>query len=247
LNKYYHSKCAYCEMTCKADIEHYRPKKGVEEDPAHNGYYWLCYEWSNLIPSCRTCNAEGAKGTKFPVAGNRITGPSFLDGALNQQHCLAHEKPLSEEKPLLLHPEIDNPKIFLAFEPDPEKKGVGIKGIDAGGRGSETIRICALDKPHVSISRIQDALYFFIQSIDTRFKEIENGILPVDNFPKAIKQTFLQAVDNAGNEKMQHTLLWWYVTNSAEAFEAVVVPMITIENQREIVVEYFREFKAGNL
>src|ERR1700722_18951400 len=31
LAKSYLYKCAYCERICKADIEHYRPKKGVNE------------------------------------------------------------------------------------------------------------------------------------------------------------------------------------------------------------------------
>lgn len=41
LNEYYLGKCAYCERDCKAEIEHYRPKKRVAEDRAHPGYYWL--------------------------------------------------------------------------------------------------------------------------------------------------------------------------------------------------------------
>src|SRR5215216_5117455 len=50
LNKFYKEKCAYCEQTCKAEIEHYRPKKAITDDKTHNGYYWLCYTWSNLVP-----------------------------------------------------------------------------------------------------------------------------------------------------------------------------------------------------
>src|SRR5579872_571430 len=67
LAKSYSYKCAYCERICKADIEHYRPKKAVDEEAQHPGYYWLCYEWSNLLPSCITCNREGSKHNHFPV------------------------------------------------------------------------------------------------------------------------------------------------------------------------------------
>ena len=57
LNEYYHHKCAYCETGGgKADIEHYRPKGSVKEEDTHSGYYWLAYEWSNLIPSCVKCS-----------------------------------------------------------------------------------------------------------------------------------------------------------------------------------------------
>ena len=92
----YHNKCAYCERLEKADIEHYRPKKKVAEDNTHNGYYWLCYEWTNLLPSCVKCNREGAKHSKFPILGTRVYTPSFLS---NSQLNLSHQRP--ENFPLI--------------------------------------------------------------------------------------------------------------------------------------------------
>src|SRR5688572_8642628 len=44
LETLFHGKCAYCETRYSAsapvDIEHYRPKGAVAEDPAHGGYWW---------------------------------------------------------------------------------------------------------------------------------------------------------------------------------------------------------------
>ncbi|MGB0932388.1 MAG: hypothetical protein ACPGVB_16520, partial [Chitinophagales bacterium] len=72
LKTIYHNKCAYCEsIEAKPEIEHYRPKKGVK-GIIHDGYYWLCYEWTNLIPSCRYCNTEGGKGDYYPIMGSRV-------------------------------------------------------------------------------------------------------------------------------------------------------------------------------
>lgn len=48
LNEFYNYKCAYCERVCKADAEHYRPKKSVTGTD-HPGYYWLCYEWTSGV------------------------------------------------------------------------------------------------------------------------------------------------------------------------------------------------------
>jgi uncharacterized protein (TIGR02646 family) len=60
LKELFHEKCAYCESefiaTGPADIEHYRPKGGVQEDPTHVGYWWLASEWTNLLYSCIDCN-----------------------------------------------------------------------------------------------------------------------------------------------------------------------------------------------
>ncbi len=86
-------KCAYCEENITrnqhGDMEHFRPKKGVRdaenqpvtvvidgEEREHPGYYWLAYDWRNLLPSCILCNKQPGeespfgKGNRFPVAGD---------------------------------------------------------------------------------------------------------------------------------------------------------------------------------
>jgi uncharacterized protein (TIGR02646 family) len=60
LERLFHKKCAYCESSyaavSKMDVEHYRPKGGVNECPTHKGYWWLALDWNNLLPSCIDCN-----------------------------------------------------------------------------------------------------------------------------------------------------------------------------------------------
>src|SRR5690606_11272092 len=93
LAKTYLNKCAYCERLEKADIEHYRPKKSVLGE-AHDGYYWLCYEWTNLLPSCVKCNRDGAKLTHFPILGNRVHLPTFsANGKIDLNLNKANSKP----------------------------------------------------------------------------------------------------------------------------------------------------------
>lgn len=103
----FHNKCAYCEspLTMKeCDVEHYRPKAGVAkmdyvfkgktfraQDEPHPGYYWLAYDWTNLLPSCIACNRLGdnyGKGNHFPVRNFRGYQPG-------QE---------AREEPLLLNP-----------------------------------------------------------------------------------------------------------------------------------------------
>lgn len=75
INALFHEKCAYCESRTTANfplhVEHYRPKAGVtekrnEDDPKirdvidHPGYFWLAYEWYNLILACANCNTDHA-------------------------------------------------------------------------------------------------------------------------------------------------------------------------------------------
>ena len=48
LQDLYHDKCAYCDGSYQAfgygDVEHFRPKGAVTEDPTHSGYWWLAYD-----------------------------------------------------------------------------------------------------------------------------------------------------------------------------------------------------------
>jgi uncharacterized protein (TIGR02646 family) len=76
------NKCWYCEAKvarAPLDVDHFRPKLGVTVDGvglvAHDGYYWLAYEWQNFRLSCQRCNrpekndAEILRGkaNEFPI------------------------------------------------------------------------------------------------------------------------------------------------------------------------------------
>src|SRR5262249_38675962 len=84
LIRLFNGKCAYCEskftVSQPGDVEHFRPKGRVVDDNfkpirvqhptkgeiEHPGYYWLAYEWKNLLPSCADCN-------RFRMHGARTT------------------------------------------------------------------------------------------------------------------------------------------------------------------------------
>lgn len=245
LNEFYHHKCGYCEQLCKAEIEHYRPKKGVTEDPAHPGYYWLCYEWSNLVPSCRYCNTEGGKGNQFPVRNTRVVGPQLLpDGNPDRSRYNAVDSPLIEEQPYLLHPEIDRPEIHLIFEISPPKDGILIKGRDTEGRGNETIRICNLNRTDLKIARLTNVFSEYRTRIHDIFTFLSEGALPPENLPRALSIVFRSFDDDAANETKEHTLLRKYIVADTRHFETVFAPYIEAEDQREIAILAFRSFKG---
>jgi len=75
-------KCAYCESPLRDDspdeINHFRPIRSVDQDASHPGYYWLAYEWTNLLPSCAACSRN--KGDQFPLRpGTARAQPSDPD------------------------------------------------------------------------------------------------------------------------------------------------------------------------
>ena len=147
----YNHKCAYCEapfIRYPGDLDHYRPKNRVTDKNGglvhviddhgnrvpHPGYYWLAYDWRNLLPSCNHCNrpntgSSGAvqgKWDQFPVKGERAWKPG-------QEN---------DEKALLLNPAstngADNPETQLIFDPN------GIVG-GTTDAANETIELLGLN------------------------------------------------------------------------------------------------------
>ena len=58
LTQVFHGLCAYCEETCRGEVDHFRPKSRFPK---------LVYDWSNWLLACHDCNL--AKGAKWPDDG----------------------------------------------------------------------------------------------------------------------------------------------------------------------------------
>ena len=135
----FRKKCAYCESHVQhvysGEVDHYRPKSAVKEDPSHGGYGWLAYEMENFLPSCKPCNAGKGKQTQFPVIeGTRAQTP----------------RQVAREKPLLLNPCDDDPdrspERHLSFRVVLNGKDLPgmVEGITPEGRA--TVGICNLNR-----------------------------------------------------------------------------------------------------
>jgi uncharacterized protein (TIGR02646 family) len=235
---YYH-KCAYCERITKADVEHYRPKRGVSEDKNHPGYYWLCYEWTNLIPACITCNREGAKHNSFPILGKRIYSPVFdFTRVLDKVSIKASNPPLIEEIPCLLHPEIDDTELFFEFEVDP-KIGIRIVGIDAEGRGNSTIEICKLNRQELRIDRHQQIVLEFVEAVHSAFAELNRGIISEEQFLDRLSDILNFLKKKSEFETFPFTFLRRYVVKSEHNFKKIMFPFLDSGCHR-IVMDVFK-------
>jgi hypothetical protein len=200
LKQIYFDKCAYCENTeHEPEVEHYRPKKGVSELSRHDGYYWLCYEWTNLLPSCRYCNTSGGKGNKFPIQNeaNREYQPIFSsNGSLDATSCQAYNRPLLDEAPYLLHPEIDTPEECLKFD-----NNGNIFGTDALGRGEKTIEICNLKRENLRVAR-QKIIDSFVNKINYLFDlYIRRSITSYSILEQELLRIFIGMIENTDANK----------------------------------------------
>lgn len=104
-----HGKCCYCERQIgqAGDVEHFRPKgsvcQNIDSEELAPGYYWLAYDWDNLLYACKECN-QLHKGTQFPLADPATRVRTHTNAA-----------DLPNEEPLLLDPSQVAPESLIGF------------------------------------------------------------------------------------------------------------------------------------
>jgi uncharacterized protein (TIGR02646 family) len=75
-------KCWYSESKNSGsdkDVDHFRPKNAVAEEPSHEGYWWRAFDWLNYRYACKWCNqrrvdvvnnTDGGKWDYFPIGNS---------------------------------------------------------------------------------------------------------------------------------------------------------------------------------
>ncbi|MEI3776264.1 hypothetical protein [Pectobacterium brasiliense] len=128
LKSLFDGKCAYCETRLSGDIEveHFRPKGMVTEEPLHSGYWWLAHSWLNLLPSCIPCNQRRKQHvitehtTRKEFNALILKKPDDSYGKLNHFpisgiRATCDIDMLTAEKHHLLDPTQDNPYDYLVW------------------------------------------------------------------------------------------------------------------------------------
>ena len=102
-----HGKCAYCEQYKNGDfgcVEHYRPKGGYDLGSGtplqQPGYYWLAYDWKNLLFSCSECNTS-YKRNHFPLVNENARDIEHSD--------------ITNEEPAIINPVTTDPGDHIEF------------------------------------------------------------------------------------------------------------------------------------
>jgi len=136
-----HAKCCYCERHVGegGDIEHFRPKGDVcqEENGAtlKPGYYWLAYEWNNLLLSCKECN-QLYKRNLFPLVDptKRVRSHHEADNLL-------------QEVPLLIDMTQTDPENLIGFREE------FVYAIADNVAAQKTIEVCGLRREELNNRR----------------------------------------------------------------------------------------------
>lgn len=132
-------KCCFCESKIghidDGDVEHFRPKAGwVQDEESINkpGYYWLAYDWDNLLLSCGKCN-QRFKRNYFPLS--------------TEIRALSHNDSVDDEEPIFIHPGNENAEMFITFNEEIPKE------VDGNVRGQQTIKKLQLDRDGLNEQR----------------------------------------------------------------------------------------------
>jgi len=136
-----YEKCAFCEskfsQAYPGDIEHFRPKSAYRQSkadkPTKPGYYWLAYEWSNLLWACSECNNR--KGTLFP-----LEHPA--------KRAKSHKHRIKNETPMLIDPSTEDPTLHIRF------RDAVAYPVNDSLRGESTIGVLALNRAKLVEDRL---------------------------------------------------------------------------------------------
>lgn len=214
LIKLYNNKCCYCETKTASSafwrVDHYRPKSRVKEDNTHLGYYWLAYEWSNLLLSCEKCNNH--KLDHFPIENeiSRIRSPKIIKSGIPHNFYLkANSKLFRDEKSLLLNPEIDNPEDHIYFKPDGTVSYISPKG-------KKSIEIYGLDREDLNLAR-HKIIDDYFDEIKKILSDYIKDIIDEETLKYSITRWFKYLLKNQ-NKKLEYSRVWHFIFHKFPVF-----------------------------
>lgn len=236
LAKIYNNKCVFCENDTTSgaslQVEHYRPKAKVTEDINHLGYYWLGYEWSNLLYACSKCNRS--KSNFFPIkhTGSRVFTPSMISSTvLNSQKCKSFFSHFLNEKPLIINPEITCPRKHITFLPSGKIRG-------NTDEGRETILKCKLYRNPLVIARkklISDVLHEFKKII----YEFNSGNKKAETVDYIVKNEVIKLITLYNNNGSFSELARTALLN----FDVFFIKRFKNQKDQNILRKYFNQIK----
>jgi hypothetical protein len=162
----------------------------------HPGYFWLAYNWKNLLPSCDRCNTGEGKNDLFPVNQihelirkltedevNKLKAQPYQSKKWKGFYYLQPEDLNAMEDPLLLHPYVDDPSVHLLFG----DKGI-VTSVKGSEKGAKSIEVYKLDT-----KALNDDRQVYQERIRTRYFGTLNN---ARGDPKKVKEKARKAIND---------------------------------------------------
>jgi uncharacterized protein (TIGR02646 family) len=230
LRTMFNDKCAYCEsppgQSQVASVDHFRPRAGaLDVDGAYHAdhYWWLAYEWTNLLLVCPDCSRR--KGARFPVTGPRA----------RQRESGGR---LGNEKAQILDPCSDDPEAHFVYGED----GFVSSGTEAG---KTTIEVLALNRWWLTLARA-DAL----RSARATWEKAAGDIEKANSKGDRLIMRLMDPVEPYAGIRRQFTRSWLSDTGGSVEARAVAEGWVregsvVDEQQQELTREAFEHFEES--
>ncbi|MDB4656008.1 hypothetical protein OAE48_04080 [Flavobacteriales bacterium] len=234
----YKGKCAFCNQVSRGSVlqvEHFRPKAAITGTTLP-GYYWLGYEWTNLLYACGNCNST--KGNYFDIraGGVRYVNP-FLPNPnhINLDNSKCFSRAIRDEKPLLVNPEVDDPSCHFAFAPS----GM-IVGLDDRGRYS--IEKYDLNRTEVFTDGRKQILDEIVRKLVRKLERYTNG---ERSFKVVCKDVFDIVNDDLLIPIDQERTFDFFRYCVYREHEKFILPRFGIEKQKNVLRYVFNKLHQG--
>lgn len=223
LHKTFHGKCGYCETKIELPqdgvIDRFRPHDGVRDktDYFPDLYWWLVYEWKNLVYSCKECNQY--KANYFPIKGKRAKSKS---------------DDIEKERKLLLNPCEDEPRSHFTFS-----KGEMHSETDEGYQTIELLKlnrtslVNSRNKCAYEIKELIDRMAINISQVSPLDLDYLNQIFVGDSHIEylfAKRATLLEEID-------QNPFIRKYINNDEDPYEDDIDNVTKLKRVRRSKIE----------
>ena len=133
-------KCWYSESLNPAsdkNVDHFRPKSRVHEEPDHEGYWWKAFDWKNYRYASQWCNQRRVDDVNGTGGGKWDHFPLQTDSFRARQET----DDIELERPVLLDPIDPDEWKLLAFRPDGHPTPARPEGTLEYERAAASIRV----------------------------------------------------------------------------------------------------------
>jgi len=253
LKHVFHKKCAYCETHIgearqPGHADHYRPKGRVNyrETPDreckkyiraqtedynftpptvidHPGYFWLAYNWKNLLPTCHECNSGKGKREQFPIQAimhqlnsqlkasevAQLKEEAIPSKKTNDLYYLEPEDLDELEGPKLLHPYFTRaPSDYIEFDQAGSIRPRASEG-EMAEMAKYSISAYNLWDENLDGARqkAQEEARTLFETAQTFFRKFRNKLPPADR-KEAIKEETIKKIIN-GETPHSAAQLWY--------------------------------------
>lgn len=180
-------KCWYTESENPGtddDIDHFRPKGRLAEDPMHGGYWWEALNWRNFRLSCHRANRLRNNPETQETHGKGDHFPLIVEA----DRCKAPTDDLEKEAPTLLDPTVPGDPPLLSFNMD------GTVAVSPKRQGDLTV------EARIDASRVY--LHLEWPPIKEGRQKLYRRILTRINDGDAAEERWLQKRDFAGRKAL---------------------------------------------